>query len=617
MYISEKINNEYKNWDGGDYVFISSQTGTGKTYFILKILLPYEAEEKGKKILYLVNRKILKEQLTQYVKNDFRLPRKNIKIETYQYVEKLLLEQNNNKLVELSQYDIVVCDEAHYFLADSTYNTYTELSFNWIKETFKYKLNIFLSATISQIKPLFAPENVNGKSESYSVNIRCNEISTYQNSAPSIEYISGMVSAADITKRAIGINAELNYFTRNYYFYDMKKDNSFFVVSPIKNRKECVSLVMSDRENKWLIFVDSLKFGKELKRDLIKEKNKILKEATDTKEKEKIEKIEVKLLSAGYHDLAEKAKEKEAIEKDEMQRANVLIATSVMDNGISLKDIKLKNVIIIADTEVEFIQMLGRKRREIDEDNVNLHIFRYGQAHFVNRKDYYSNLYNIVLDIEEKKEMYNAQIFHNWLLKSIFEGNIDFDIARKILYVKQGNLYISELAKKHIYNLLEYYDSICKLFEKDGEDAFIKEQLRWLGCSEEDIEEKILEWQLNEEEKAIKTINDTIGKLVNIPINSERNGRIKEELCDEFLVLINSITDEQLEDLSYDGKMKMTKESLVNWIKGHLGDHFITYKQMNVFSQIYNIPYTIKKTRNKDEYIFIEKRDEIDCEPTS
>lgn len=48
-------------------MFITAPTGSGKTYFILNTLLPY-ARERNWNILYLVNRKILKEQLEEDVK---------------------------------------------------------------------------------------------------------------------------------------------------------------------------------------------------------------------------------------------------------------------------------------------------------------------------------------------------------------------------------------------------------------------------------------------------------------------------------------------------------------------------------------------------------------------
>ena len=63
-WVSERIGEEYKKWESGSMVFIASPTGSGKTQFILKTLLPYFSKE-NKKILYLVNRRILKKQMEE------------------------------------------------------------------------------------------------------------------------------------------------------------------------------------------------------------------------------------------------------------------------------------------------------------------------------------------------------------------------------------------------------------------------------------------------------------------------------------------------------------------------------------------------------------------------
>ena len=40
-YISDKIGEQYKEWKQNDRVYITAPTGSGKTQFILKVLLPY------------------------------------------------------------------------------------------------------------------------------------------------------------------------------------------------------------------------------------------------------------------------------------------------------------------------------------------------------------------------------------------------------------------------------------------------------------------------------------------------------------------------------------------------------------------------------------------------
>ncbi len=63
-YISDKIGEEYQNWEAREIIFITAPTGSGKSYFMLHIFLKYLIQ-KGGKMLYLVNRKILKEQLEE------------------------------------------------------------------------------------------------------------------------------------------------------------------------------------------------------------------------------------------------------------------------------------------------------------------------------------------------------------------------------------------------------------------------------------------------------------------------------------------------------------------------------------------------------------------------
>ena len=54
-YISDIIKDEFKQWTNHKPILISAPTGSGKTTFILKNLLPY-VKEQGKYLVYFVNR---------------------------------------------------------------------------------------------------------------------------------------------------------------------------------------------------------------------------------------------------------------------------------------------------------------------------------------------------------------------------------------------------------------------------------------------------------------------------------------------------------------------------------------------------------------------------------
>ncbi len=114
-------------------------------------------------MLYLVNRKVLKEQLQKEladIKNEYLLQGNGmssidryITIDTYQQYEKMILRSGAVFAVNsLQKYSVLVCDESHYFFADSSFNTYTELSYDLLRVAFVNKLQIYMSATMQNME---------------------------------------------------------------------------------------------------------------------------------------------------------------------------------------------------------------------------------------------------------------------------------------------------------------------------------------------------------------------------------------------------------------------------------------------------------------------------------
>lgn len=118
-YISEKIKEDYKNWKTGDLILIKAGTGSGKTYFVKNELNTYCMCNK-KNILFLTNRNALKEQ----VQNDIGVNSK-ITVLNYQKIEAFIL----NGTLDISNFNYIVMDEAHYFFTDSAFNCKTDLFF--------------------------------------------------------------------------------------------------------------------------------------------------------------------------------------------------------------------------------------------------------------------------------------------------------------------------------------------------------------------------------------------------------------------------------------------------------------------------------------------------------
>ena len=129
-------------WGNGEVITIKAGTGVGKSYFIKNTLYEF-AQANNKRILMLIHRLNCTNQFELELERD----KKNniIDIRTYQSLE------NVNKDFDFSVYDYIVCDEFHYFLSDSPFNIFTDVSLNLIlKQT--NSIRIFMSATGDYMK---------------------------------------------------------------------------------------------------------------------------------------------------------------------------------------------------------------------------------------------------------------------------------------------------------------------------------------------------------------------------------------------------------------------------------------------------------------------------------
>lgn len=139
--VSDEIGDNFEQWERGDIVSISSGTGSGKSYFVKNVLSTF-AKQQNELILYLVPRTRLKEQIEEDLKQKGIT---NITVKMYQSIEASSLNHGNNS-GWLSAYKYVVCDESHYFLSDSQFNDYTDISLEEIL-TNEQAITILLSAT--------------------------------------------------------------------------------------------------------------------------------------------------------------------------------------------------------------------------------------------------------------------------------------------------------------------------------------------------------------------------------------------------------------------------------------------------------------------------------------
>ena len=101
VFIEDAINDEFLRWEKGKRYFISAQTGSGKTTFMFERVIPYYLQ-RGMKVVYLVNRRVLKDQLSKTADSMYARIHSSIggdfhalfKIATYQEIEQGLINNS-------------------------------------------------------------------------------------------------------------------------------------------------------------------------------------------------------------------------------------------------------------------------------------------------------------------------------------------------------------------------------------------------------------------------------------------------------------------------------------------------------------------------------------------
>lgn len=428
-YISEVIGQDYLNWEAGDIVEISSGTDTGKTYFIKNILLNY-AKENGDRILYLCNRKNLKNQ----VKYDILSKRReditiadvtetsdtigNITITTYQALEKFIHIRDfgdQSKLTEeaktkfnLNRYKYIVCDEAHFLLEDSSFNPTVELSYRELLKKFHNKsIKLFISGTIEDLRP-------------------------------SIEESKYMVM----------------------HQYTLEKDYSnynLFCFNKLETLEDAI-YETKDNQEKWLIFTNTIPKGQKLKDDLIA--------------------LGIEAVFIDRTTDENKDKELSSIITDSTFNSKVLISTKVLDNGVNFEDKDLNNIVIMSHERNTFLQMLGRIRNPKNK-KLNLYIYNYSNnALLCTYKNHYLeptialNLYRDNYQAFEDEYLWNL----NNIPSNLFYAQKKEDVLaeEETITLKESGVIKFELEKERLNKLIENSKGV------ENRYYFVRTALEWI-----------------------------------------------------------------------------------------------------------------------------------------
>lgn len=608
-YLADRLGNSFEKWGNKTCEFIDAQTGCGKTTFILDYVLPYMAKN-NKKILYLVNRSILKQQLEEDVINHRATERYFINIMTYQFLEKQILEnqyENINGQINLMRdylsYDCIICDECHYFLTDATYNTNTFVSFIWIIENFYNKIRVYMSATIADVRVLVEAYNKN-----YALK-RTNYMRLNSN------------SDQETCERAC-IN-EMRIQSR------MSRNYPHFTVKVFRQQMDIIEDIEKKQKEKWLIFVNNISDAKMLEQRIAKV---LVGEDVDQ-------------IDASYDRSDEKVQIVDDIARNKTFLGKVLIATSVLDNGVSLIDSSIKNIVISIDNEIEFIQMLGRLRCKSEEDKKILYIDAQSLDLFSKRllvlkqkKSYADKLYkeyiakviyntgfpqynrcqllvdsvrfpdnnegpvrntggigqrtadvryaqeqmgHIRFDVDEQQMIW---CMHNEIMRDLRNHTVDYDTVSSICFIANGQFCFSRLAYEQIQLQIDYYNRMCKAMQEDS-NAFVKEQLSWINKL--DAFKSVI---MDELEKAKNKLEQNIDGYFlcekGEKVSAFDMKQFEKDNRDTYKILIDNLDVEENE-----------RETM--WISVYKTDRSMSVEHFNYLAKQYNLRYCMENVDKK------------------
>ncbi|MBO5177179.1 MAG: DEAD/DEAH box helicase family protein [Lachnospiraceae bacterium] len=618
MYISDIIKDEYIGWGQrldtksflNNIVFITAPTGTGKTTFVLNTLLPF-AYQNNRRIYYLVNREVLKRQIqekidiitAEYASKGLTGMNQCICVNTYQSLEKNIKTEGKNQLYKES-FDYIICDEAHYFLNDALFNTNTLLSYFSIAEFFGIVPVVFMSATMENIYPVI-----------------CNAEKFRKRALGEISPIT-LSNELLFTQKTVMYTGEGDYSYLNIYSFGEISEIPDIIRKENQRAKE-----KGEKQSKWLIFYNDIKKGKDLAKELKKQKHDAV------------------FVDSNHEDEKEAEEVVNNIARDSIITADVVIATSVLDNGVSIEDRELRNLIILAENKIEFIQMLGRKRQ--DGQRVNLYLCRRRKVDFVNRLHYVDKLWkaclqsHVLLDkgdtLAYVERLLESPSFYRYARCFLFQPRsaaYNYEVVeknekhlnseketeneketdkeepseiRRIYSARWYQLFINYFSEVAIANQVDFYNLIIKKFEKEGEYAFMNEQCRWLGIPPERIKELRAESIENETEEVKRKLVRILDEIKNDELSATRNKEIKKESISKLVIdlLRKLLDDEEIEENIVE--LKALKED----IRKH--ERPMTYPKFNRCMELFDLPYRMDE-KEGEPYIIREIGDVVDNE---
>jgi len=504
IYVADGIGDHYKidlkrkmavdRWEPSQPVVISAQTGNGKNYFIENVLIEYVRELNHKnrtrhKVLLLSNRIALRLQMADRLNNKhlhedgeehkIYSPNENVDVMSYQSFIKRLdtMKVWQGKMKDRRPlYLFVICDEAHYFTSDAMFNPYTDKALLHITRIFDEAIRVYMSATPYEC---------------------LNHIMRHE--------------ATAVSQATTGV---FYHFARNYSYLNARYYSEF---------DELIDIIENSGNENWLIFLDNKKKCQEFKAELEDTpslKGRVYAVSSESKDDEVYQRMVVE----ERIDVKTKGRKGE-----DGPKIRVLIATSVIDNGVNFRNIQ--NVVTSDISRVKTLQMLGRARvtggelithyiKRFTEDELTFKIDKLKEQQNAYH-DYRTSSYGNQLWFDEK--YYNGS-GENW-------RNAKHWFGRGKEYFHK--LFPNDIAVSLVDSLVPTYKAILE--EMQGSDPaelpgqkYLEYQLSWFGKKYSVVNDITLK----DQDESLKHLIEFLGSYTNfnthIPVCDQM--KFREEL---------------------------------------------------------------------------------------
>lgn len=463
-----------------EFVILDCGTGCGKSYFALHVLGNYAKKQK-KRILYLCNRRKLRKQVYADARQLGLL--NVICVMSYQMLQR---DIQDGKIIPY--FDYIVADECHYFTTDAKFNEYTDVSYDFLMKQ-KESVVLWVSATA---KIFFRWLSDKGK-------------------------------------------------VKKKYIYRIDKDYSYVKKLYFYQKEELTTIIDDILENepqsKIVVFCNSASRMDEMNRKYADTANYFCSSTSSN--------IKLKEM-CGYDKTTKKVADCISTLPDGRItfEKRILFTTTVLDNGVDLKDKDIKHIFSEIFDVDSLIQSLGRKRSIDEEDTCTFYIREFQPKAIqgllnINEaqlqpvqlyKHSYKEFYEKYGNGKERKRVNKNKIFYSFFAEDKRFSRIKVNECRYRKYEQDNNILAQMKELGHI-PILNYFlgDELASKSE------YIVVDVKQIDMFMEYLKNIEGKWLFQEDRERIKEEFESIGvKLRYIGINTF-NGALEDNYKELYL----------------------------------------------------------------------------------